>query len=163
MNARVYEGGDSEMQEHYPARLVEHWPSPSDYDTSHPSKRHSKHIAIRYSDNVCEKIAKLHKTRSKKEAPAIFYVKPNDVEQCRVQMRPSMITDSRVAPGSTVSARYIFRGKRVKGWDGFYPCTVSEHCVDGTLLLRYIHETPVHEEYIKCKDIQIPVTIGPDD
>ena len=147
------------MQEHYPAKLVAHWPPQVRDSVLSRSKGPKDYLAIRYSSTVREEIATLHKTRSKKRAPDVFYVQPNDIVQCRVQMRPSMITDTRVAPGSVVSARYIFRGKRVKGWEGFYPCTVSEHCVDGTLLLRYIHEKPVHEEYVKCKDIQIPVRI----
>lgn len=150
VKARIFEGADPEMQEHYKAVVVKEWPNPSQ------DQEHNGLIRIKYTGTDGQKIAKLHEKRSK-EMPDFFSVRPNDVAQCRVHVRPSMIADGYLDPGSVVSARYIFRGERVKGWDGYYPCTVIEHCVDGTILLQYIHEDPIHEEYVKCRDIQIPV------
>ena len=67
-----------------------------------------------------------------------------------------------VEKNKKVSARYLFHGKRVNGWNDFYPATVTEHCEDGTVLIKYMHEDPKHEEYLECKQIQLPILRGDD-
>ena len=43
-----------------------------------------------------------------------------------------------------------------------YPCTVTDHCEDGTVLVKYMHESPVHEEYVKPHSLQVPIRIARD-
>ena len=147
---------DSELQEHYLAKVVDHWPPLKNNHASSSKKPRNNYVAIRYTSEVQNEIANLLKRRRKKPTD-VFYVQPNDIQQCRIRMRSSMIKGSHVAPGSLLSARYVFNGKRVKGWDGFYPAKIIEHCVDGTFLVRYVNEKPIHG-ILTYKDIEIPVT-----
>jgi hypothetical protein len=160
VKARILEASNSNMQEHYTARVVRTWPNPKTDSRNRGAENKSQMIALNFIDPKLT--PHLPPVRKGKPAPT-YYVEPNDVEECRLMLKSSMVTDGRIEPGSKISARYLFQGKRVRGWTGFYPATVTEHCQDGTVLVRYMHEDPVHEEYVQCKDVQFAALHDPVD
>jgi hypothetical protein len=165
VKARIHEASNSNMQEHYTARVVRPWPDPkidpkSRKTKGDKSKSKNEMVALHFIDSRLD--PHIPKTR-KGKPPRTYYVEPNDVEECRLTVRTGMVSDGRVEAGSTISARYMFGGKRVRGWTGYYPVTVTEHCEDGTILVKYMHENPKHEEYLACKDLQFAALTGPDD
>ena len=157
VRARVFEGSRSTMQESYIARVVKQW----------PNKKTNKPKAKNVNDSTETELVALHFTdpriygrlpqQRKGKPPPTHYVEPNDIEECRITLKPTLIADGHVEKGTKVSARYFYHGKRVRGWDGYYPATVTEHCRDGTVLIKYMHESPKHEEYLACKDLQCAI------
>lgn len=152
VHARISEGKDLEMQEHYKARVVRRWPSRP--RPQHGTGLETELVALHFID---DRISKNLPQQRKGKPPLSHYVEPNDVRECRVPLKSQLISDGFVEPGTKVSVNYLFQGKRVRGWTGFYPGTVVEHCTDGTVLVKYLHESPTHEEYLKCSQIQFPV------
>lgn len=154
VKARINEAKDPKMQESYMARVVRAWPTESKLDPRRSSSSQPSETELVALNFIDPKIASLLPKQRKGKPPPTHYVEPNDVEECRVTLKPAMIANGHVNPGTKVSIRYFFQGKRVRGWMGYYPATVTEHCEDGTVLIKYMHEEPDHEEYLHCKDVQ---------
>jgi hypothetical protein len=159
VHARINEGKNLDMQAHYKARVIRAWPGKRSDAGRKKSDDESELVALHFIDSrIVDKLP----PQRKGKPPASHYVEPNDVVECRVELKPPMITQGYVEKNKKVSARYLFHGKRVNGWSGFYPAIVTEQCEDGTVLIKYMHENPKHEEYLKCNQIQLPILRGDD-
>ena len=90
-------------------------------------------------------------------ASHISQVTANDIAECRATLRTPLIRELGLV-GKGVSACYLYDGQAVPTWNDFYKATLREESDGKWIMVEYAHETSVHQEYVRCWQIEFGLT-----